>query len=358
MQMGYMNFTGGSIMKKASLKVGLASLLLIGAANAQNNVLNAQETAQGFQLLFDGTIASFRANFVDYIQNNTTNTGLNAGWTVNSTDQSIVTTGNTPDVRTRVTYRDTDIRMDYKNPGNQGVCYRHFVNQPNNWYTGVELAIDNNLNQNTKVTAGAAYDTYAPIQPNPYNIFSTGLWNALRIVAKGDSVEHWMNGVKVVGFRYNTASFWTAVAASKWTGYPSFCLNIPGDRASGYIQAGYFGFQGNHGGAWNIRNFRFLNDTRGTVTLGPIPVPTLKGEAAQNQRLELKLSRQELRIQFSSTDVKSLELYDLTGQLLRRSNVASGQREVVLGSHGIRKGLYFLRLETASGSIRRKVFIQ
>ena len=351
-------FAGGSIMKKISLKVGLASLLLIGAANAQNNVLTTQETTQGFSLLFDGTLASFRSNFVDYIQNNTTNTTLNAGWTVNTTEQAIVTPGTTPDIRTIKTYRDIDIRMDYRCSANQGVIYRHFVTQPNDWYTGVELAIDDNLNQNTKVTAGAAYDTYAPVQPNPYRLFSTGLWNQLRIVAKGDSVEHWMNGVKVVGFRYNTAAFWTAVAASKWSGYPSFCLNVPGDRTSGYIQVGYWGFQGNHGGLWHIRNLRLLDDTRGVVTLGPIPVPTLKGEAAQNQRLELKLNRQELRIQFSSNDVKSLELYELTGQLLRRANVASGQREVVLGSQGIRKGLYFLRFEASSGSFQRKVFIQ
>src|SRR6185295_9177000 len=54
-----------------------------------NTLLTAQqcpgqdEKAMGFALLFDGTLASFRSNFATWKSGNTTNTDIDAGYTLN-----------------------------------------------------------------------------------------------------------------------------------------------------------------------------------------------------------------------------------------------------------------------------------
>lgn len=43
-----------------------------------------------------------------------------------------------------------------------------------------------------------------------------GEWNTAKIVAKGDVVEHWLNGVKLITYTRGSAAFRAAVAASKY----------------------------------------------------------------------------------------------------------------------------------------------
>jgi hypothetical protein len=232
-------------------------LLLIFQARAQPlNALSAEEKAEGFELLFDGTLESFRANFQDYRKRDTSTTGtLGSGWRLDTLDQAIASTGGDPDIRSKIMYKDFDLRLQYRNDGNQGVFYRFLATQNHPWETGPEFAIEETVDYFPRERAGAAFDLFAPA-PGTYRPFGTGAWNDLRIVARGDSIEHWLNGIRVLGYRLHSPAFWQAYDRSKWAGFKSFTLRVPGDRDGGYIARGYIGFQGDHWGKWRIRNLR------------------------------------------------------------------------------------------------------
>jgi len=65
-------------------------------------------------------------------------------------------------------------------------------------------------------------------------------------VVKGNHVEHWLNGKRVLEYELKSADWKARVAASKFSKYPDYGL-----AASGLI-----GLQGDHPGALAIRNIR------------------------------------------------------------------------------------------------------
>lgn len=352
-------------------RVAVAALCVTGAASAQDaaNHLHPYEDDQGFELMFDGTTAaSFRDRFVNYQQNSTTNTTLNASWTLSTTltdpdrpgvpfGAIVMTNPNIVDIRSKKLYRDFDWRFEYRNSGNQGVFYRFDVSGGYAWHTGIEYAIDNNVTQSTqKFRAGAAYDLFAP-SSQEYFLSSTNKWNSLRIVAKGDSVEHWMNGVKVAGFKYWSPSFLTAYQNSKWTGFNRYCQTAPNNRT--YIPEGYLGLQGDHGGPWQIRRMRILHDSvpgLDRVKFGPVDtasgtsiVPVPSGERGAFN-VDMRAGR--LHVSADKEALKSVELFGFDGRLVRRESLNGEGTSHAVDVSALPQGLYFVRVETRSGLVR------
>ncbi|HKP96583.1 MAG TPA: DUF1080 domain-containing protein [Fibrobacteria bacterium] len=262
-------------MKYLSISaVTLCATLALSWGQTPDNTLSECEKQEGFKPLFDGTTGeSFRSNWVDYKQeaNPTAAGSLSSSWKYDAATHAIISEASQPDIRSKITYRDMDFRMTYRNSANQGIFYRFLTTAKYAYETGVEVAIQDGSEAPKKV-AGAAYDMFAP-SSNKYNVFSSGLWNDLRIVVKGDSVEHWMNGVKIVSFRYGSPAWWAAydLPACKWRTVNTFCMKVPGSRdpSSVPIPEGFIGFQGTHGGAWYIKNFR-INSNSATVNFGPV----------------------------------------------------------------------------------------
>lgn len=345
-------------MKTWTFKLTAAALLLVSVPKAQNNVLSPTEAEQGFELMFDGTIASFRSKFVNYVKNNSTNTNLDAGWILSTANEAItMSTGSLPDTRSVKQYRDFDLRLDYRNNGNQGVIYRHMLTGAFPWETGVEFSIDDNVSASPKVRVGSPYDLYAMPAASYYKTYSTNQWNSLRLVVKADSVEHWLNGTKVAGFKYNSTAFWSAVTNSKWNTYTNFCTST-GQRNS-YIRQGYIGIQGDHGGTWLIRNFRILHDsldTQNRVALGNLPVNVSKPKHGTGMfRAEKRGDKMEL---FLNPEMKamSVEVYELNGRPIRHAAIADGSSKIVLNASVLNKGLYFARVTTSNGVHQAKFF--
>ncbi len=70
-----------------------------------------------------------------------------------------------------------------------------------------------------KHRAGALYDFIAPTKAA---VRPSGEWNHARIVFKDDIVEHWLNGIRVVHYRWSQGWFRDQIAKSKFAKEPHF----------------------------------------------------------------------------------------------------------------------------------------
>ena len=57
---------------------------------------------------------------------------------------------------------------------------------------------------------------------------SASEWNAVRIVCKGDHVEHWLNGVKVVEYEIGTADWKERAHKAKFSEHPNYGMKKRG----------------------------------------------------------------------------------------------------------------------------------
>lgn len=205
-----------------------AALVLCAGAAAQSsappNTLTPDEAKNGWILLFDGKSMD---HWVDPRQK----TPPGDAWTIE--DECLVAKSHpriTEDLFSDRTFGDFDLVFDWKiSPaGNSGVKYRiqdHLwvpFQRLTKFETMVENGFENRITQrpdhgqdyvvgfeyqitddssnrdatsNPKHTAGALYDMVVPSQHVSRPI---GEFNHSRIVLRGNHVEHWLNGVKVV----------------------------------------------------------------------------------------------------------------------------------------------------------------
>jgi hypothetical protein len=347
-------------MKRWILSSVAVLSLQMGVVRADDNVLTPAEVQEGYRLLFDGTLASFKTEWVDYVKGSSTNTNLDAKWIVDATNKCIsLPSGSSADIRSTKTYKDFELRLSYRIDGNQGIFYRSLLTGDRAWQTGVEYAI-NNVTNLAKDNPGAAYDLYAPPDPVPYFLFNTAKWNAARIVVKGDSVEHWSNGVKVVGYKYHSPTFWDTYNISKWNAENRLTNVTVGDRNSGYIPEGYLGIQGDHGGRWQIKDLKLTT----TPCFGPVkPDGTVCagssiGDVASPKSNKVAFTSQRgsgnLTVTFANEAVRSASIVGLNGKVMSRASLSEGGRKAVFADE-LKTGLYFLRLNLASGSVTQKL---
>ena len=112
--------------------------------------------------------------------------------------------------------------------GNSGVKY--FVTEKNESAIGHEYQVIDGAHPDAGVREGrrrtaAFYDVFAApsAKPHPSTSFNTG-----RVVVKGNHVEHWLNGAKVLEYELDTEKIRAAIADSKFKGMPDFDKHIRG----------------------------------------------------------------------------------------------------------------------------------
>ena len=207
------------------LKLTALACAAVLAATAADNQLTAEEKSAGWHLMFDGkTYAGW--------EDPTKKVPPSNAFTIeDGCIKSLPHPNIDEDLFTIARYRDFEMEFDWKiSPGgNSGVKYRiqervllddekpgqKFEDRTNasmknrrkdrpakgqEYVIGFEYQVlDNEKNpdarRGTNHQAGALYDMIAPSKDATKPV---GEFNHSRLVVKGDAVEHWLNGVKVV----------------------------------------------------------------------------------------------------------------------------------------------------------------
>lgn len=155
-------------------------------------------------------------------------------WRVESGAIALGTEGGEGDLVTAEEFGDFELELEWKvsERGNSGIIY--FVQEadaaPYTWSTGLEMQVlDDARHADGKLPshrAGALYDLIAPAKAAAKPV---GEWNRVRIVVRGGSIEHWLNGVRVVATRFGDEPWRERIAGSKFKAMPHFA-KVPRGR--------------------------------------------------------------------------------------------------------------------------------
>lgn len=181
------------------------------------------EAKEGFSMLFDGKTFSGWKGWPGK--------DVTKGWNIVDGNLTYIPGLQGGDIMTTEQFGDFELRMEWKvQPGgNSGIMYRSRTTKGAPYETATEMQVlDDARHQDGKspfTSAGSCYALYAPTQKvvNPANT-----WNQIRIIAKGTTIQHWLNGVMVVEFDTASEDFKERIKKSKFNGWPEFAKYTSG----------------------------------------------------------------------------------------------------------------------------------
>ena len=199
------------------------------------------EEKSGWTVLFDGqSTAAFRGFKQDSFP---TNSWVIDDGTLKSLPSRQV------DLITREKYENFALELEWKvaREANSGIMFHVSEDEPQTYRTGSEMQIVDDANtsdgKNPKTSAGSLYALIAPNDKK--RVKPAGEWNKARIVIKNKHVEHWLNGVNIVEYDWNSPQVKGLISQSKFNDKPRFMQE----------KKGYIDFQ-HHGAEVWLRNIK------------------------------------------------------------------------------------------------------
>jgi hypothetical protein len=196
--------------------------------NTIANTISEREAEEGWKLLWDGkTTNGWRGAKLDKFPEK--------GWSIEDGILKVHKSGggestNGGDIVTTRPYKNFMLKVDFKitEGANSGIKY--FVdtdlNKGPGSAIGCEFQIlddakhpDAKLGVNGNRTLGSLYDLIAAPKDKP---FRGGFFNMAMVVVKGNHVEHWLNGIKIIEYERNNQMWNALVAYSKYRDWPNF----------------------------------------------------------------------------------------------------------------------------------------
>lgn len=199
------------------------------------NELTEAEKKEGWELLFDGiSTEKWRGAHMEEFPE--------TGWKVVDGILELRAEGGgqsqkAGDIVTREVYSDFELCVDFMlTPGaNSGIKY--YVTEKEKTEGSAigleyqllddELHPDAGMGRDGNRTLASLYDL---IPAGRKRVREPGLWNRARIVSVGNSVQHWLNGEKVLEYERGSEEFRALVAISKYNKWKNF-----GEAGSGHI---------------------------------------------------------------------------------------------------------------------------
>lgn len=218
----------------------------VALAESEHNRLSEAEKLTGWQLLFDGSTSRGWEGFQ--------NTPFpETSWSIEDGAIRTLADNSGGDIVTVSQFENFELVFDWKlvKGGNSGVKYLVQKAWASPGYrphlspdakrrsllraTGPEYQLldDDRLNRRNPgweySSCGSLYLLYKPIDGKP--IRPAGEWNRSRILVKGTHGEHWLNGVLILQYEFNSPDFLSRVEQTKFRRVPGFGFKGPGHIA-------------------------------------------------------------------------------------------------------------------------------
>jgi len=197
------------------------------------NQLTQAEKKAGWQLLFDGKTTNGWRNY------GKKTTG--SAWEV--VDGTLALLGKAErspgqeggDIVSTEMFTNYELRLDWKisENGNSGLMYlvQDDGSYEKPWHSGPEMQILHDAGHpDGQIESHRAGDLYDLIPSQIMAANPPGAWNQLRLIVRGNEVEHWLNGQQVVEYELGSPAWEAMVAASKFSDKPAF-----GKARSGHL---------------------------------------------------------------------------------------------------------------------------
>lgn len=216
-------------MVKRTIFMILAAIVTVSIwAQETPNTLSESEKNEGWKLLWDGkTTEGWRGAKLDHFPTK--------GWSIVNGILKVHKSGggesaNGGDIVTTRPYKNFILKVDFKitEGANSGIKY--FVdtnlNKGQGSAIGCEFQIlDDEKHPDAKLgvkgnrTLGSLYDLIPAPEDKP---FLSGVFNTAVIIVKGNHVQHWLNGVKIIEYQRNNQMWEALVNFSKYKNWPNF----------------------------------------------------------------------------------------------------------------------------------------
>jgi hypothetical protein len=196
--------------------------LFVVFTQAQFPVLTKKEIRQGWVLLFDGKTSTGWKHFKGGPFPN--------GWII---ENGVLTLDNTVkprpgDIITEDQFSDFELSLEFRTTKGANSGIKYFILPGTNLGLEFQILDDENhpdakQGKNGNRLQGGLYDLISPKGKKDKPI---GEWNQARIISKGNHVEHWLNGKKVVTFERGSDAFKTLINGSKYKDSKDFSTPV------------------------------------------------------------------------------------------------------------------------------------
>lgn len=208
--------------------MGVSSVFADACCSAANT-LTDQEKSDGWRLLWNGVCsAGWRSAARDAFPEK--------GWAM--ADGVLSVSPNNPkgtggDIITKDVFTNFILKAEFRLTAAANSGIKYFFDSKLNGGTTLEYQVldaahpDAAKGRNGDRKVASLYDVFPAVNAHPKPV---GEWNTAMIVCKGNHVEHWLNGEKVLEFERGSEAFRKAVALSKFNKYSNW-----GEQVAGHI---------------------------------------------------------------------------------------------------------------------------
>lgn len=309
------------------LALAVTVLSALPAGSQTLNALTPDEEKAGWKLLFNGT--------------------TNSGWvhpngtpgTFALEDNALRNAGG--DICTQADYQDFEFVTDYKYSagGNSGIFFRcrRGIDPP--YYSGIEMAIQDNGRAGNLYKNGdaAVYDVKAPSVDK-----WTGpeKWNTVRLRVVGSRLENFHNGEKVIDLDMASAEWRDLVSKSKFT--PETTWPIWGKETKGQICLQ------DHGSSYKVmfRNIKVLD-----LGAGNAVKPKAPGHGFQ-WKIQGQGPNRRLAVEVPEGRGLDVSILDARGKEWEARTTRGSRADIPLAS--LPRGLYWLRVIATGFTVERR----